>query len=190
MWTLRWNAPEGVAGIAPRDLRIVSRDCGVSFEQEAARTEREICQVTHIICECCEGNLCKRCKTCQCATSFHECVQKPHRKLWRKGTLYGGSADYQRIIFNLHRKGLPIHIIQTKCDEFIGSGDLKAGDADLIVKTIEAERGKQRTAISCMKYCDSPAVSSEGVFLKKRGSRMNQTTSTATAPPGRRYPGA
>ena len=147
LWTFRWTVPDGVAGIAPRDLRIVSRDCSVSFEHEAARIESDICQATSIICDCCEGHLGKRCKSCEHATGFHVCVQKPHRKLWRKGTLFGGSADYQRIIFNLHRKGLPIHIIQTKCDEFIASGDLKLGDADLIVKTIEAERGKQRTPL-------------------------------------------
>ena len=83
------------------------------------------------------------------AVSFHECMRKPHQKLWRKGTLYGGSADYQRIIFNLHRKGLRIEAIQRKCDEFISSGDLKVGEAELIVKTIEAERGKQRSALKC-----------------------------------------
>ena len=44
----------------------------------------------------------------------------------------------------MSRKGLPIAALKTKADEFILAGLLTLGEADTMVKNIEAERGKQR----------------------------------------------
>ncbi len=52
--------------------------------------------------------------------------------------------DYQRILFNLHRKQLPTEVLKIKADKYIEEGLLKFHEAELSIKTIEAERSKQR----------------------------------------------
>ncbi len=42
------------------------------------------------------------------------------------------------------RKGLPIAALKTKADDFIRAGSLTKNQAEVMVKNIEAERGKQR----------------------------------------------
>jgi hypothetical protein len=119
---------------------IISPKRAVTFEEEAFKTEREICSIPGLICECCTSN---PCKSCLHATSFHRCER--HDKIsWCKGTIFGGSVDYQRILFNLHRKQLPTEVLKTKADMFIAEGLLTIDEADLIIQTIEAERSKQR----------------------------------------------
>jgi len=64
--------------------------------------------------------------------------------LWCKGTIFGGSIDYQRILFNLHRKQLPTEVLKTKADKFVEEGLISLAEADLSIQTIEGERNKQR----------------------------------------------
>ncbi len=87
-------------------MKITDDDrCAISFEDEAARVEHEICSVPGLLCVCCAGGGAKRCGACLHATSFHCCEHAGGRKVWCKGTLYGGVADYQRILLNLHPRG-------------------------------------------------------------------------------------
>jgi len=44
----------------------------------------------------------------------------------------------------LARKGLPIAALKTKADDFILAGSLTKNQAEVMVRNIEAERGKQR----------------------------------------------
>ena len=71
-------------------------------------------------------------------------MHQPTKIVWRKGTLFGGAIDYSRCIYNLHRKGLSTASLKTKADEFVSEGLLQIHDAELIVQTIEGERGKER----------------------------------------------
>jgi len=137
-WVFKWDSP--VRGLIPRELNIGPK-CSVCFEEEAFKTERDICSVPGIICECCLGD---KCENCLHAMAFHRCKRTPDEILWCKGTLFGGPIDYQRILFNLHRKQFPIEVLKTKADKFIGEGLLTIDQAQLSIQTIEQERSKQR----------------------------------------------
>ena len=130
--------------LPPHEL-VFNADVAFSFEAEAIRLKNQICSIPGIVCACCsltaEQN---RCKTCLHAESFHCCMHQPTKIVWRKGTLFGGTVDYSRCIYNLHRKGLSTTSLKTKADEFVNEGLLQIHDAELIVQTIEGERGKER----------------------------------------------
>jgi len=79
--------------------------------------------------------------------------------LWCKGTIFGGTIDYQRILFNLHRKQIPTPALKTKADKFIEEGLLTVNQAKLSIQTIEAERSKQRMANDVGEDQDTPATS-------------------------------
>jgi len=86
-----------VPGLAVQELKIADGGCALSFEDEAARIEHEICSVPGLLCNCCAGCESKVCDSCMHATAFHRCKHLPGRHLWRKGSLYGGKVDYQRV---------------------------------------------------------------------------------------------
>jgi len=111
-WTFKWDCP--VKEIKPRDLKIGPNNIAV-FEQEAYRIEKEICSIPGLICECCMSN---KCESCLHATSFHIC-SKANKILWCKGTLFDGQIDYQRALYNLHRRQVPTDILKKKADQFI-----------------------------------------------------------------------
>ena len=77
------------------------------------------------------------------AVGFHTC-QKDRQLKWKKGTLYGGVTDFQRVLFNLHRRGVPTERLKEKADEYVLNGDLSLDLGKAIMATIESERGKQR----------------------------------------------
>ena len=107
----------------------------------AADLEVEICRLQHaLICKCCLGELPGSiCGACQHAIGFHYCQDSgsPPHLLWRRGTLHGGELDVQRILFNLHRKGLPTVTLREKCDEYENAGFLTVGQANYIMNSIE-----------------------------------------------------
>ncbi len=140
-WTFRWDSP--APGVHPQDL-VLRKDCGISFEDEAARMEHDICRVPNLVCSCCSLEEQSRCLSCQHATSFHRCDLHPGRVLWCKGSLHGGTLDYERILFNLHRKGISSTALKLKADEFVDAGLLPLEKAKQTVLVIEGERGKER----------------------------------------------
>ncbi len=93
-WTFRWEP--NVPGLAVQELKIAD-GCALSFEDEAARIEHEICSVPGLLCNCCAGCECKVCDSCMYATAFHRCKNLPGRSLYHKSSLYGGKVDYQRV---------------------------------------------------------------------------------------------
>lgn len=104
---LEWTFRADVPGVGVRELRITDT-CGISFEEVAARLENEICGVPGLICECCAGSVGNVCPPCMYATSFHRCERLPGRTLWRRGTLCGGTVDYQRVFIWGVRGGTPV----------------------------------------------------------------------------------
>ena len=142
-WRFVWESP--VAGLVPQELRL-SPKYPVSFEKLSAETEKYIGSVPFLICTCCALEEEKfRCNACMYAVGFHRC-QKTGALQWRKGTLHDGPLDFQRVLFNLHRKGIPTTALKTKADEFVANGDMSVTLAETIVRVIEDERGKRRLA--------------------------------------------
>ena len=132
-----------VAGLDAKTVVITYPKCSVSFETLSAEIEKYIGSVPNLICDCCLLEDKARCKSCLYAIGLHQCEKKDSHT-WRKGTLHDGPMDFQRVVWNLHRRGVPMPALKKKADEFIASGDLSVGMAETIIKTIEAERGKQR----------------------------------------------
>lgn len=143
-WTFRWTSP--ISSVASTELQIIQGE-PPAFEHECKALEDHICASDDIVCRCCAMEETKRCRTCIHAKSFHICSLPSNDKKvvrWAKGTLHAGHIDYERIIFNLHRKHLPIPSLKTKGDQFVEEGRMKYEDAQAIIKTIEGERGKER----------------------------------------------
>ncbi len=140
-WTFAWDSP--VAALVPQELRL-SPNCNVSFETLSAETERHIGSEPQLICGCCLLEE-SRCKACMYAVGFHRC-EKTEMPQWKKGTLHDGQMDFQRVLWNLHRRGVPTPALKNKADEFVANGDLSLDMAGTIIRTIENERGKQRLA--------------------------------------------
>ncbi len=131
-WCFVWGSP--VAGLVPQELRL-SPKCPVSFEKLSAETEKYIGSVPSLICTCCALEENFRCKACMYAVGFHRC-QKTETIQWRKGTLHDGPLDFQRVLYNLHRKGVPTAALKTKADEFVANGDMNVPLAETIVRVI------------------------------------------------------
>jgi hypothetical protein len=52
--------------------------------------------------------------------------------------------DFQRVLWNLHRRGLPTETLKKKADDFVANNDLSFDMAKTIILTIETEREKLR----------------------------------------------
>ena len=149
-WEFHWDIPHGaaIAGIDP-DLQkmVYNRDKpSLSFEELSTRIEDAMCAQPGLVCPCCNKEERLVCKKCVHATSFHRCDHHEGVR-WRKGTLYGGKADYARILWHLHQKGLPTELLKQKADEFVAAGDLMLREAEAIIQTIELERGRSTTLV-------------------------------------------
>jgi len=92
------------------------------------------------------------------AVGFHICLQAENggRVRWKKGTLHDGPCDFQRVVWNLHRRGVPMPSLKTKTDEFLQKGDISLDMAKAILHTIECERGGFITSVrhACCMCCD------------------------------------
>ena len=84
----------------PRELKLVGEKCPVSFETLSAEVEKYICSVPYLVCTCCElEEEAGRCSACMYAVGFHTCQKNPREIKWKKGTLHGGTMDFQRVLF-------------------------------------------------------------------------------------------
>ena len=147
-WTFVWDPPVDIGGahINGGELKIAP-ELALSFEQHCADLEKDICKHDHnLICECCAEELGSLCKACRFAVGFHYC-QNPegkHHCVWRKGTLFAGHVDIYRVMFNLHRKGLPTQTLKEKVQEYIDASLLTAEQGDVTIRIIEGERSVHR----------------------------------------------
>ena len=64
---------------------------------------------------------------------------------WRKGSLHGGDLDIERVMFNLHRKRLPLEVLKRKADDYVEEGLLSSEKARNMMSVIEQERNSVRT---------------------------------------------
>ena len=155
VWRFTWTPPSdkelGDVHLEPRVFEIGATP--ISFERLCADIEKDLCQERlGLVCLCCAGKHKEKiCRACQHAVGFHMCQHLqtegdgPLYK-WRKGTLFADKLDGERVLFNLHRKGIPIEPLRKKADEYEEAGIIAPGRALLVSKLIEEERGKSRIA--------------------------------------------
>ena len=152
-WTFTWMPPpasELGATLEPQVL-VIGPDRAVSFEKLCANIEKEFCRRTHkLICDCCalQDKDPHKCKACRYCTGFHKCFNPnldTGKLRWRKGSLHGGDLDIERVMFNLHRKRLPLEILKRKADDYVEEGLLSSEKARNMMSVIEQERNSVRT---------------------------------------------
>jgi hypothetical protein len=78
-----------------------------------------------------------------------------------------GTVDYQRVLLNLHRKGLPLEVLKKKADDYVGEKLLTLHDATYSIKSIEAERGQERL-INDPRDADADAAGNERGKISER----------------------
>ena len=143
-WTLRCILP--VDTLEPIAFKVGGNE-SVSFEVMCDQLETRFCAAElNLVCRCCTEELeGSPCKSCMHATGFHRCCN-PHAGdnpnfRWRKGTLFAGSLDIQRVLYNLHRKMLPKLALEEKAEEYVKAGFIDQRTARRVLKCIEMERG-------------------------------------------------
>lgn len=154
-WHYRWAKPlasELRGGIVLPDIDIYLGRHPISYEELCKETDDRLSHWRYgLVCNCCAGQHRngERCVACQFAVGFHRCGH-PDRAtdtlLWRKGSLFGGVLDIQRLLFNLHRKGVPTPVLRQKAEEFIAAGLITQELSDQVLQTIEELRGATRIA--------------------------------------------
>ena len=139
MWTFRCDLPD-IMELPPAELK-VAKGLATSFEQICADMDAQLCQAC-VPCACCTEEMGSVCGACRFAVGFHRChnVGAPDHVVWRKGSLHGGQLDIERVMFNLHRKGLPIATLREKADEYVAAGLLTVEKAQQLIRVLEAER--------------------------------------------------
>ena len=82
------------------------------------------------------------CDACRHATGWHRCQNPNNRRhfLWRKGSLFAGTLDAQRVLFNLHRKLIPTDVLKTKAQQYDDAGLIQQNMAERVISVIEQER--------------------------------------------------
>jgi hypothetical protein len=149
-WRFVWDPSEDDLGEARLEQQqlTVAPGRALSFETTCADLEKEFCRHEHaLVCRCCTGELKgSTCGACMYAVGFHRCQNTENRRhlLWRRGALHGGPCDIQRVLFNLHRKGLPTNTIRDKAAEYAAAGLVSEEQGTNIVRHIEQERKVQR----------------------------------------------
>ena len=143
VWRFFWEPPtdEQLGGVQLEPQELCLGKEAISFEHRCAVFERRLCQNEYgLICPCCaEESPDIVCNACKYAVGFHKCAQTDHLR-WRKGTLFAGELDVQRVLYNLHRRGLPTATLHRKAIEYVEAGLLRDEDAKAMVHTIEQER--------------------------------------------------
>ena len=143
-WTLRCTLP--VEALEPIAFKVGGNE-SVSFEVMCDHLETRFCAAElNLVCRCCTEELQgSPCKSCMHATGFHRCCNSHagdnHKFRWRKGTLFAGSLDIQRVLYNLHRKMLPKLALEEKAEEYVKAGFIDQRTAHRVLKCIEMERG-------------------------------------------------
>ena len=125
-WTFQWTppSPDDIGGASlPTEIMEITTvpETGFSFEQRCRDLEclfgdPELA----LVCACCaSGDSNRSCESCRHATAWHRCQRSHTRLVWKAGTLYAGRLDVQRVLFNLHRRRLPMHVLEQKADEYV-----------------------------------------------------------------------
>ena len=137
------------ADFNPQDLGGVELDPVVlklgleypSSEMICNETENQFCSHEHdLICRCCNEELPNSpCDKCRYTVGFHRCDFAPHLR-WKKGSLHAGVLDVQRVLFNLHRRQLPINVMRERAQSYVDAGLISSDVAQRIITIILSER--------------------------------------------------
>jgi len=162
VWTFLWHPPDaedlGGRALEPVVLKL-GPGYSISFEERCAELERQFAE-QDLVCACCTNELQTACPACQHATGWHRCsLEQNHRHLlWCKGTLHGGVLDVQRVLFGLHRKGVPLPHLRDRAEEYTQAALIPREQADRVIRCIEQERGHARVANEAGDAPDEPAA--------------------------------
>ena len=108
---------------------------------------------------------------------------------WRGGSLHNGKLDIQRVLWNLHKRGLPSHVLEEKARKYVEAGLIDEPFADSSLKLIAAERGLR--ALANDGAADPDSDDKVGVLtrklspaelealLQKRGEQMRASDRTS-----------
>ena len=147
-WHIKWAQPASLAphNLAPIALRISSSGSVFSYEERCHAYEALFSSSDlNIVCRCCDEEIgVGPCDACRYAVGFHVCPKSgvlEHR--WRRATLFGGVLDIQRCLYNLHRRMLPSEVLRSKAQEYVDAGLVSESMAQVMIRTIEAERGAE-----------------------------------------------
>ncbi len=154
VWRLKWRKPaaEDLNGLVLEDeaLELTNRPKlnDISYELMCKHFERKFADAElDLLCPCCAESIADSpCGQCKLAIGFHMCTNPRSSRRgflqWRQGSLHNGKLDAQRVIWNLHRRQLPEHVLEDKIKLYLGEGLLDEGQAEEMLKNILAERGK------------------------------------------------
>ena len=56
---------------------------------------------------------------------------------WRRATLFGGHLDIQRVLFNLHRRKMPIDVLRSKALEYVEASLIDEPMAQVMIRTTD-----------------------------------------------------
>ena len=152
-WHFRWAKPppsELRGGVALPDIDLYLGRHHVSFEKLCQETDDLLSHWRFgLVCRCCAGHFKdgKPCEACKYAVGLHRCGHSDRDTdalQWRKSSLFGGALDIQRVLYNLHRKGLPTPALRQKAIEYIDARLITDSLAEQTIQTIEQMRGSSR----------------------------------------------
>ena len=149
VWRFIWDPPpEDDVGARLARIEIRSSD-EESWEERCAAIEETFCSgELGAVCSCCALETERRCKACRYAVGWHRCMSHTSRArlVWCKGTLHDGHLDAQRVLFNLHRRLIPLEVLRQKADAYVVGQLLTPAEADAVLRAIEQERNVARVA--------------------------------------------
>ena len=140
-WNLKWCQPFTLAGrgVPPITLQVATKGSTFSYEERCHYYET-VFSSTNLVCQCCAEEIpAAPCDACRYAVGWHVCPRASdgvHR--WRRTSLFGGTLDIQRVLFNLHRRMFPIDVLRSKALEYVEAGLVSEPEAQTMVRVIEA----------------------------------------------------
>ena len=165
-WSFRCDLPVDLPGPTLN----ITDGVAISFEQVCANLEATFCS-GNLVCACCAEEMDYVCKSCRFAVGFHRCRNEraPNHAVWRKCSLHGGQLDVERVMFNLHRKGVPLTTLRDNADAYVAAGLLAPAKADTLIQILEAERSVFRMANEDAEDTTPPQLS-----FKMTGAQLAQ----------------
>ncbi len=158
----------------------LAADSKISFEKFCRDLEHEFTRTDYgLVCECCESA--HPCSSCRFAVGFHACARAGEGRQWyRKGTLFNGALDVQRLLFDLQRKGLPLDkkkpnqiCLRDKIQEYVEGEHITSRQAEEML-AIMAEQQHDISVVNELQ----PNDESSGTAPAAQGERAGRRLST------------
>ena len=154
VYTLHWTPPKpediGVL-LAVEPLKVSDIQVEFSWEERCRHFETLFCDPElDLVCPCCAGVVewTGKCDSCRYAVGWHICHHEENEcnkiPAWKPGTLFDGPLDVERVILNLHRRGLPMDVLEQKAEQYVEKELISREKADTILEIARGERGQAR----------------------------------------------